>query len=331
MSMYQTVTPFVLDVSDLSVEIEGREGRVIRPARGLTFQVGRGRVVGVIGESGCGKSMSALSVLRLLPMGARIVDGTILFDGEDLLKKSPRQMREIRGRSIGMVLQDPSVSLDPLFTIGDQIDEALTVHGRMPASERRARAVELLDAVGIPSPEERLGQYPHEMSGGMLQRVVAAIAIAWNPALLIADEPTTALDPTIQVQVLDLLGKLRDTLGVSILIITHDFGVAAYICDDILVMYAGEVVEAGPVRQIFENPGHPYTRALMQSSSMPEGAGRLPTIDGQPPDLGALPAGCAFAPRCAFATEICRREAPPRRALSNIHTATCWNAEGEVQ
>ena len=326
MTMEQPLAPFVLDVTDLSVEIEGREGRVIRPARRLSFRVGRGRVVGVIGESGCGKSMTALSILRLLPTAARITTGQVLFNGEDLLKKSPRQMREIRGRSIGMVLQDPSVSLDPLFTIGDQIDEALTVHGRMPARERRARAIELLEAVGIPSPADRLEQYPHELSGGMLQRVVAAIAIAWNPALLIADEPTTALDPTIQVQVLDLLGQLRDTLGVSIMIITHDFGVAAYICDDIMVMYAGEVVETGPVRQIFDAPGHPYTRALMQSSTVPEGDARLPTIDGQPPDLGALPRGCAFAPRCALATEHCRQEAPPMRALSDIHSAACWRA-----
>ncbi|WP_298491234.1 ABC transporter ATP-binding protein [uncultured Maritimibacter sp.] len=329
MTMEQTLSPFVLDVSDLSVEIDGREGRVIRPARRLSFRVGRGRVVGVIGESGCGKSMTALSILRLLPTAARIAGGQVLFDGVDLLKKTPRQMREIRGRSIGMVLQDPSVSLDPLFTIGDQIDEALAVHGKMPAAERRARAIELLKAVGIPSPADRLEQYPHELSGGMLQRVVAAIAIAWNPALLIADEPTTALDPTIQVQVLDLLRDLRDTLGVSIMIITHDFGVAAYICDDIMVMYAGEVVETGPVRQIFDKPGHPYTRALMQSSSVPEGDGRLPTIDGQPPDLGALPRGCAFAPRCVLATEQCRQEAPPMYALSDIHSAACWRA-GEV-
>lgn len=330
MSLEENIEPFVLDVSDLSVEIEGREGRVIRPARNLNFQVGRGRVVGVIGESGCGKSLTALSILRLLPSAAKITSGSVMFNGTDLLKVSSRKMREIRGKSIGMVLQDPSVSLDPLFTIGDQIDEALTVHGRMPSAERRARAVELLEAVGIPSPEDRLNQYPHEMSGGMLQRVVAAIAIAWNPALLIADEPTTALDPTIQIQVLDLLIRLRDTLGVSIMIITHDFGVAAHICDDIMVMYAGEVVETGPVRQIFDNPGHPYTRALMESSSVPEGDARLPTIEGQPPDLGALPPGCAFAPRCALATDLCRREAPPAKALSDIHTATCWRAGEEM-
>ncbi|WFE76622.1 ABC transporter ATP-binding protein [Roseinatronobacter sp. S2] len=331
MSIQEKLEPFVLDVTNLSVEIEGREGRVIRPARNLTFRVGRGRVVGVIGESGCGKSMTALSVMRLLPASAKVTGGAVLFNGEDLLTKSPRAMRAIRGKSIGMVLQDPSVSLDPLFTIGDQIDEALSVHGRMPAAKRRVRAIELLEAVGIPAPQDRLTQYPHELSGGMLQRVVAAIAIAWNPALLIADEPTTALDPTIQVQVLDLLVHLRDTLGVSIMIITHDFGVAAHICDDIMVMYAGEVVETGPVRQIFDNPGHPYTRALMESSTVPKGKGRLPTIDGQPPDLGDLPPGCAFAPRCPLATEQCHRQAPPQIHLSDIHKAACWRAgEGMI-
>ncbi|WP_127106711.1 ABC transporter ATP-binding protein [Pararhodobacter zhoushanensis] len=327
MSFDQTTIEPLLAVSDLSVEIEGREGRTVRAARGLSFSVGKGRVMGVIGESGSGKSMTALSVMRLLPRAAKVTGGRVMFQGEDLLTKSPRAMRSLRGRAIGMILQDPSVSLDPLYSVGDQIDEALRMHARMGKAERHARAVELLTSVGIPSPEDRLDQYPHEMSGGMLQRVVAAIAIALNPALLIADEPTTALDPTIQVQVLDLLAGLRDRLGISILLITHDFGVAAHICDDIMVMYAGEVVEMGPVRQIFDRPAHPYTRALMHSSGAPEGGNRLPTIDGSPPDLADLPPGCAFAQRCPMVQPRCRAEAPPRRALTPDHSAACWRSE----
>lgn len=317
----------VLEVSGLCVEIEGREGRIVRAARNISFTVGAGKVKGVIGESGSGKSMTALSIMRLLPRAAKIKGGTVRFCGESLLGKSAREMRAIRGLRIGMILQDPSVSLDPLYTIGDQIDEALTVHGNMPRAARRARAVELLTAVGIPSPEDQLRNYPHEMSGGMLQRVVAAIAIAWNPALLIADEPTTALDPTIQVQLLDMLASLRDRLGVSVLVITHDFGVAAHICDDIMVMYAGEVVETGPVRAILEHPAHPYTRALMESSGTPPDHGRLLAIEGQPPDLADLPPGCAFAPRCPHAIARCRMQAPPLRRIKAGHTASCWHLE----
>jgi len=317
----------LLEVTDLSVEIEGREGRTVKVARGLSFSLAPGRVMGVIGESGSGKSMAALSVVRLLPRAASVTGGRILFKGEDLLAKPAAAMRAIRGKDIGMILQDPSVSLDPLYTVGDQIDEALRVHTRMPRAARRQRALELLQAVGIPSPEVRLTQYPHEMSGGMLQRVVAAIAIALNPALLIADEPTTALDPTIQVQVLDLLASLRDRLRVSILLITHDFGVAAHICDDIMVIYAGEIVETGPAHAIFDSPRHPYTRALMQSSGAPEGGRRLATIDGAPPDLASLPVGCAFAPRCALAVDRCRAETPPSREVVPGHRAACWRSE----
>ena len=327
MTLQESITMNVLDVSGLTVEIEGREGRVIRVARDLGFSLVPGRVMGVIGESGSGKSMAALSVMRLLPRAATITGGSIRFKGEDLLTKSPRAMRKIRGRDIGMILQDPSVSLDPLYTIGDQIDEALRAHTDLPRARRRARAVELLQAVGIPSPEMRLGQYPHEMSGGMLQRVVTAIAIALDPALLIADEPTTALDPTIQVQVLDLLGSLRDRLGGAILLITHDFGVAARICDDIMVMYAGQIVETGPARAIFDTPRHPYTRALMQSSGSPLSGQRLPTIEGAPPDLADLPPGCAFAARCPLALSRCREQEPPTRPVSPGHQAACWRSD----
>lgn len=327
MTLHERQTMNVLEVTDLSVEIEGRDSRVVRVARNLGFTLVPGRVMGVIGESGSGKSMAALSVMRLLPRAAKVTGGSILFKGEDLLAKSPRAMRAIRGRDIGMILQDPSVSLDPLYTIGDQIDEALRVHTQMPRAERRAKALDLLQSVGIPSPEVRLNQYPHEMSGGMLQRVVTAIAIALDPALLIADEPTTALDPTIQVQVLDLLGALRNRLGGAILLITHDFGVAARICDDIMVMYAGEIVETGPARAIFDNPRHPYTRALMRSSGAPERGQRLSTIEGAPPDLANLPQGCAFAARCALAQPRCRAETPPARAISPGHLAACWRSD----
>lgn len=315
----------LLDVKDLSVEIEGRADRRVQVSRNLNFSLEAGRVTGVIGESGSGKSMSALAVMGLLPRAARITSGEILFKGEDLLRKSPRALRAIRGKGIGMILQDPSVSLDPLYTIGDQIDEAIRIHTDMPKALRQARAVELLNAVGIPSPEVRLKQYPHELSGGMLQRVVTAIAIALDPALLIADEPTTALDPTIQIQVLDLLAGLRDRLGVAILLITHDFGVAAHICDEIMVMYAGEIVESGPARDIFDAPAHPYTRALMEASGAPEGGHRLPTIEGSPPDLANIPKGCAFAARCDLADATCRTQAPPIRALGPRHRAACWH------
>jgi oligopeptide/dipeptide ABC transporter ATP-binding protein len=320
-------SPHLLEVKNLAVNIETRSGGLVRAARGLDFAVNHSRTLGVVGESGCGKSITALAIMRLLPRGAEVTAGEIIFEGEDLLKKDDRQMRALRGRRIGMILQDPMVSLDPLFTIGDQIEEALGVHGGMSRRERRKRAIELLTLVGIPSPETRLKQYPHEMSGGMLQRVIAAIAICWNPPLLIADEPTTALDPTIQVQVLDLLAGLRDEHGISIIMVTHDFGVAARICDDIMVMYAGQIVEKGPVHLIFQAPRHPYTRALIASSGASGGQGRLTTIEGQPPDLSDLPPGCAFAPRCALAQDRCREQAPPRVQLDGEHHTYCWRVE----
>lgn len=320
----------LLDVRDLRMSIFADGGaRVVRAVNGLSFTLERGRTMGIIGESGSGKSMTSLSILRLLPRGARIQGGEAFFNGVDLLKKSEREMRETRGRHIAMILQDPMVSLDPLFRVGDQVAEPLRTHQGLGGDALRTRVIELLTAVGIPAPESRYDQYPHQMSGGMLQRIVGAAAISCGPELLIADEPTTALDPTVQAQYLDLLDELQDRTGLALIIITHDLGVAARLCDDVIVMYAGQAAERGSVVTIFENPAHPYTRALLSTLPGRRAPGvhrRLQTIEGQPPDLADLPAGCPFAPRCAHADDRCRSEAPPIVALDATHSAACWYA-----
>jgi len=316
----------ILEVRNLSTHIVNRDGdRIVRAVDGVSFSLAKGETLGIVGESGSGKSVTSLSVMRLLPKAARIVGGSVTFAGEDLLAKSADEMQKIRGRRIGMILQDPMVSLDPLFTIGSQIAEPLRFHLGMSGRALHDRMIELLRAVGIPEPELRLTQYPHQMSGGMLQRIVGAIGIACDPELLIADEPTTALDMTVQAQFLDLLEQLRDRNTLSLIVITHDFGVAARLCDQVMVMYAGHVVERAPVREIFDNPKHPYTRALL--GSIPrrgEGGGRLTSIEGQPPDPGSLPPGCPFAPRCPLATDQCRREDAPEIWVTNDHVSRCW-------
>ena len=306
--------------------------RVVRAVNGLSFALHRGRALGIIGESGSGKSMTSLSILRLLPSGARILGGQVLFNGEDLVAKSERDMRRVRGRHIAMILQDPMVSLDPLYRVGDQVAEPLRTHRGLSGDALRARVIELLGAVGIPAPESRYGQYPHQMSGGMLQRIVGATAISCDPELLIADEPTTALDPTVQAQYLDLLEELQNRTGLALIVITHDLGVAARLCDDVIVMYAGQAAERAPVRTLFEKPAHPYTQSLLftlpgrhaPQQGEAKSHRRLQTIEGQPPDLASLPPGCAFAPRCPRADAKCRAEAPPETELRPGHTATCW-------
>ncbi len=322
----------LLQVKDLKTHILGRDGlRVTKAVDGVSFDLKRGETLGIIGESGSGKTMTALSIMRILPEAARVISGEILFNGENLLKKGDAEMRRLRGEQMSMILQDPMVSLDPLFTVGSQLAEPLKVHRRLSGAPLANRMTELMSAVSIPSPETRLKQYPHQMSGGMLQRIVGAIAISCDPQLLIADEPTTALDPTVQAQFLDLLETLRDSKHLSVIVVTHDFGVAARLCDRVMVMYAGRVVEMGPIREIFDHPRHPYTKALL--ASIPDatelGARRLRSIEGSPPDLAMLPPGCPFAPRCPSVLERCHREYPGEFRIASEHVASCWQVSAQ--
>jgi oligopeptide/dipeptide ABC transporter ATP-binding protein len=319
------VADTVLEVRDLHTHFFLRRG-VVKAVDGVSFSLRRGEVLGLVGESGCGKSLTALSVMRLLPRGgARTVQGQVLLNGEDLLTRTPGEMREIRGRRISMILQDPQTSLNPVFTVGEQLREAIVRRTGGRTRDVMRDAVAALRHVDIAAPEQRLGQFPHQMSGGMKQRVVGAIAMSGHPEVLIADEPTTALDVTIQLQYLKLLKRLQQETRMAILFITHDFGVVARMCDRVAVMYAGRIVECGPVEQVFDNPSHPYTQALI--ASVPKMTGttdRLYTIEGQPPSLMDLPVGCRFAPRCAFADQVCRDAYPPSVAIADEHTADCW-------
>ena len=317
----------VLEVRNLHTHFFLRRG-VVKAVDGVTFSLKRGEVLGLVGESGCGKSLTALSILRLLPQeAARTVEGQVLLDGEDLLAKSAGEMREVRGQRIAMILQDPQTSLNPVFSIGNQLHEALARRRDERGRSLRERAVDVLRQVRLAAPEQRIGQYPHELSGGMKQRVVGAIAISCAPEVMIADEPTTALDVTIQLQYLDLLKELQTSLGMGILFITHDFGVVAHMCDRVAVMYAGRIVETGPVREIFDNPVHPYTQALIASvPKLRRKAGRLRAIDGQPPALSDLPVGCRFADRCPHAEARCRERYPEAVSVGESHTASCWLA-----
>ena len=317
-----------LEVRDLATYFELQRG-VVKAVDGVSFTLKRGEVLGLVGESGCGKSLTALSIMRLLPNGgARTVRGEVLLGGENLLDKTPGEMRDIRGRRISMILQDPQTSLNPVFTIGDQLREALV--RRLPGSTAAImkEAVAALRRVEIAAPESRIGQYPHQMSGGMKQRVVGAIAMSGEPEVLIADEPTTALDVTIQLQYLKLLKRLQQQTGMAILFITHDFGVVARMCDRVAVMYAGRIVECGPVSEVFERPTHPYTRALIGSvPKMTGDRGRLATIEGQPPSLMDLPVGCRFAPRCKLVECRCVSAYPGSVTVGPDHTADCWRPE----
>lgn len=315
----------ILEVRGLRTYFFLRRG-VLKAVDGVSFSLRKGEVLGLVGESGCGKSLTALSVMRLLPKGsARTVEGQVVLDGEDILTKSPNEMRTVRGRKISMVLQDPQTSLNPVFTIGNQLREAIVRRFRGSRTDLDRESIQALRHVEIAAPEQRIGQFPHQMSGGMKQRVVGAIAISGKPAVLIADEPTTALDVTIQLQYLKLLKRLQRETGMAILFITHDFGVVARMCDRVAVMYAGRIVECGPVRQVFDNPSHPYTQALIASVPKMEGTdGRLRTIEGQPPSLMDLPVGCRFADRCAFAEDRCREAYPESFQVGTDHTADCW-------
>jgi len=318
----------LLDVRKLGVHyVTARGTRVTKAVDEVSFTLEAGETLGIVGESGSGKTTLALSLLRLLPTAARIVGGEVRFEGEDLVAKPERDMRHVRGKRIAMILQDPMASLNPLFTVGDQVAEPLRVHERATRKGAWARAKELLRSVRIPAPEARVKEYPHQMSGGMRQRIVGAIGISCEPRLLIADEPTTSLDLTIQAQYLNLLRELQRAHGLALIFITHNLGIVAKMCDRVAVMYAGRMVEAGPVKAMFDHPAHPYTRALLESiPRMRDARQRLTAIEGQPPDLARLPAGCAFQPRCPVAVDRCRTEAPPDIVVAPTHAARCWLA-----
>jgi oligopeptide/dipeptide ABC transporter ATP-binding protein len=318
----------ILQVEDLKTYFLTRSG-VVKAVDGVSFSVQKGETLGIVGESGCGKSVTALSILRLIPSPAgQIVGGKIFLRGEDLLKRSEKEMQEIRGSRISMILQDPMTSLDPLFTIADQLSEPIQIHQKNQVANVLDRVKEMLALVKIPSPEARMKDYPHQMSGGMRQRIVAAIALACQPELLIADEPTTSLDVTIQAQLLLLLKEIQATLGMAMIVITHDFGIVTKICHRVAVMYAGKIVETADVKTLFKNPSHPYTIALMKSlPKLGAGIERLFSIEGQPPDLRRLPQGCSFAPRCWLAKDICKRKAPPQVEVGDNHYMWCWLAE----
>jgi oligopeptide transport system ATP-binding protein len=315
----------LLEVNQLSVSFRTKHGDV-QAIRDISFQVGRREVVAIVGESGCGKSATAQSILGLLPKRHTATAGSIFLDGDDLLSLSEKRMREIRGSKIGMIFQDPMTSLNPTMTVGDQVAEIFVVH--LGLSEKRAlqMAVELLEIVGIPSPSIRAKQYPHQFSGGMRQRVLIAMALALQPDLLIADEPTTALDVTVQSQILDLLKDLQNTRDMSILLITHDLGVVANIAQRVIVMYAGKIVESGTVDEIFTRPEHPYTWGLLESLPRMDvtNGGKLKSIIGTPADLTNPPSGCAFAPRCPYTMEICEVTKPSEYILSKNHKTSCW-------
>jgi oligopeptide/dipeptide ABC transporter ATP-binding protein len=315
----------VIEVQDLRTHLVTRWG-TIKAVDGVSFAVSEGETLGLVGESGSGKSMTCLSIVRLVPRpAARILGGRVRLDGEDLLPKSEREMQQIRGRKVAMVLQDPMSSLNPVFSIGMQMREPIAMYHGLRGRPLTERAANLLASVRIPSPAARLRAFPHQLSGGMRQRVVGAMAIAAPPRLLIADEPTTSLDLTIQAQYLALLKELQQRHRLAMIFVTHNLGIVARMCDRVAVMYAGRIVEMGPVRAIFKAPAHPYTRALLQSiPRLGAKLDRLTAIDGQPPDLARLGAGCAFAPRCPEAMERCWREAPPEITLSGGRVTRCW-------
>ena len=322
-------TPPLLEIQDLSTHFVNAAGsRVVRAVNEVSFSLRAGETLGIVGESGSGKSTLALTILRLLPTAARIVQGKINFEGENLLDKSDTEMRHVRGKRIAMILQDPMASLNPLFTIGDQVAEPMRIHEHMARGGAWAKAKELLRSVRISAPETRVREYPHQMSGGMRQRIVGAIAISCEPSLLIADEPTTSLDVTIQAQYLSLLRDLQRAHHLALIFITHNLGIVAKMCDQVAVMYAGRMVEVGPVRDIFNRPSHPYTEALLQSiPRLADSRDRLTAIEGQPPDLASPPPGCAFHPRCPRAIERCREQDPPTFAVADNHRARCWLSE----
>jgi oligopeptide/dipeptide ABC transporter ATP-binding protein len=321
-------TETVLTVEDLRTYFTTRWGTV-KAVDGISFDLRRGETLGIVGESGCGKSVTMLSLMRLIPIPpGRIISGSIVLDGEDIIPISEQEMAKIRGSKIALIIQDPMTSLNPVFSIGNQVEEAIRIHQDIPKRTVKERALDMLRKVNIPAAEIRAKDYPHQMSGGMRQRVVGAIAISCQPQVLIADEPTTSLDVTIQAQYLKLLKDIQKDSDLSIIFITHDFGIVAKMCDRVAVMYAGRIVEHGSVRDIFNNPSHPYTEALLASvPKMDRDVERLYSIEGQPPPLHELPVGCAFADRCPDVMDKCREQYPDSMAVSEGHIASCWKLE----
>jgi peptide/nickel transport system ATP-binding protein len=315
----------LLAVDDLRVHLFTNRG-VVRAVDGVRFALSAGESLGIVGESGCGKTMTALSLMRLIPSPpARIVSGRIMFDGEDVVTLDEPRLRALRGNAMAMIYQDPMTTLNPVFSVGEQIAEAVRLHRDASRAAALARAVEMLELVGIPDPARCAQSYPHQLSGGMRQRAVIAMALACHPKLLIADEPTTALDVTIQAQVLDLMRRLQQELGTAIILITHDLGVIADLVDTVVVMYAGKVVERAPVRQLFAAPRHPYTQGLLRSvPSLETRAHRMRTIEGTVPSAYAMPQGCRFHPRCGIARNVCRTDEPPLVPDGVGGEAACW-------
>ncbi|QIA27619.1 ABC transporter ATP-binding protein [Thermaerobacter sp. PB12/4term] len=315
---------YLVEIRGLRTTFQTEEG-LVPAVNGVDLAIRRGETLAVVGESGCGKSVTALSILRLIPSPpGRIEAGEIVFEGRDLLRLSDEEMRRIRGNEIAMIFQEPMTSLNPVFTVGDQIAEVFMFHRGMSRRDALEQAVEMLRHVGIPAPERRVREYPHQMSGGMRQRVMIAMALACHPKLLIADEPTTALDVTIQAQILDLMRRLKEELGMAILLITHDLGVVAEMAERVVVMYAGRVVEEGDVYSVFRNPVHPYTEGLLRSiPRLDEDRERLPAIEGTVPSPGHLPGGCPFHPRCPYATDTCREVEPRLEPLGEGRYAAC--------
>jgi oligopeptide/dipeptide ABC transporter ATP-binding protein len=320
----------LLQVHDLRAYFIGFRGqRAVKAVDGVSFTLSAGETLGLVGESGSGKTTTCHAMFRLLPPGGDIVGGAVEFDGEDLMQKSPAEMRRIRGRDMAMILQDPMASLNPLFSILDQVGEPAYYHRGLRRQTLRERVVSLLSMVRIPSPQTRMHDYPHQMSGGMRQRIVGATALSGGPKLIVADEPTTNLDVTIQLQYLRILKDLQRQTGVALIFVTHDLGIVAKMCDRVAVMYAGTIVEQGTVREIYDHPRHPYTQGLLKSVPKIGSKEALYAIPGQPPNLAHLPEGCAFAPRCASAVTRCRQETPKDTTFANGHLSKCWLCEPE--
>lgn len=318
------MTDALLQVRNLQTSFFTELGEV-KAVDGVDFDVPPGKTLGIVGESGSGKSITALSILQLIQKPGKITGGSIIFDGIDLLSLPPQEMRKIRGNQISMIFQEPMTSLNPVYTIGNQVAESFIIHQQLSKKQAKERAIEMLKVVGIPSPEKRFNQYPHELSGGMRQRVMIAMALACRPKLLIADEPTTALDVTIQAQILELIKELQKKMNMSVIMISHDLGVIAETCDYVAVMYSGKIVEYSDVKTLFKNPKHPYTTGLLKSLPRHDiEQKQLATIPGVVPNPFSMPAGCAFAPRCPFATDLCRERMPELKQLAMENHVRCW-------
>ena len=317
----------LIEIRDLRIRFHGDDGRIAHAVDSVDLSVANGATLGLVGESGCGKSVTSLAIMGLLPKQTTEITGAIRFDGLDLLKTPDQTLRDLRGNRLAMIFQEPMTSLNPSFTIGDQIIETILRHRGGSRKSARERAIELLRRVHIPSPERRIDEYPHKLSGGMRQRVMIAMALACDPQLLIADEPTTALDVTLQAQILELMRELKAASGAAIILITHDLGVVAEVCDEVAVMYAGEIVERAPVDELFSAPQHPYTVGLLGSiPRLDHRAEQLPTIEGMVPNMAQPPAGCRFAARCPFVMEACTKAPPPLAEVSPGHVSRCIRA-----